>query len=348
MATGIFQLTKKEKELLRDNDIPADMWLSLLEKSPHATPFQTPEFYSLINSVSGMSGHAFAVAENDKLTALAVAAVFAGRGPVGFFSRRAIIYGGPLLLPGEHESLEPLLGLISGVLSRKAIYIETRNYSDYGECRTVFGRNGWSYVPYLDIRIDTADYDSMTSALSASRRRQIRKGAASGAEIKEAVSLTDVEAFYRLLKDHYDKRVRKPLMPAEFFIEAFRREFGKFLLVCYGERIIGGIFCPLLEGRSIYEFYVCGLDHEFRELYPSVMATWAAMEYASRNGIPFFDLMGAGKPGEDYGVREFKTRFGGRQEEFGRYLFINKPILYRIGRAGVKMMGKLTHSANTD
>ncbi len=334
--------------ILRDNDIPADRWLKLLEESQHATPFQTPEFYSLTNSVSGMSAYAFAVTANERLTALAVATVFAGRGPAGYLSRRAIIYGGPVLLPGENESLESLLGIIHEVLSRRAIYIETRNFSDYAEYRAVFLRKGWSYVPYLDIRIDTADYDSMTSALSASRRRQIRKALAGGAEIKEADSPADVDAFYRLLKDHYYRRVRKPLMPYDFFMEAYRREFGKYLLVWHEERIIGGIFCPVMKGRSIYEFFVCGLDHELRELYPSVMATWAAMDYACRNGIPSFDLMGAGKPGEDYGVREFKTRFGGRQEEFGRYLRINSRILYRIGRAGVKMMGKLTRSANTD
>lgn len=137
-------------------------------------------------------------------------------------------------------------------------------------------------------------------------------------------------------------------MPFDFFVEAFRREFGKYLLVWHGKRIIGGIYCPLMKGRSIYEFFVCGLDHEFRELYPSVMATWAAMDYASRNGIAFFDLMGAGKPKEDYGVREFKSRFGGRQEEFGRFLRVNNRVLYLIGRAGVKIMGKLSHNANSD
>ena len=36
--------------------------------------------------------------------------------------------------------------------------------------------------------------------------------------------------------------------------------------------------CPLLAGKAIYEFYICGLDQEFKEASPSVMATFAAID----------------------------------------------------------------------
>jgi len=96
--------------------------------------------------------------------------------------------------------------------------------------------------------------------------------------------------------------------------------------------------CPILAGRVVYEFYVCGLDDEYSEMYPSVMATWSAMEYAVKNSIPLFDFMGAGKPDEHYGVRDFKARFGGEPVEFGRFLKIRKPLLYQIGKRGLKIM----------
>lgn len=54
--------------------------------------------------------------------------------------------------------------------------------------------------------------------------------------------------------------------------------------------------CPILKGKAIYEFYVCGNDSENKNRYASVMANWAAIEYASKNNIPTFDFMGAGKP----------------------------------------------------
>ena len=63
------------------------------------------------------------------------------------------------------------------------------------------------------------------------------------------------------------------------------------------------------------------------------------IEYANKNNIPLFDFMGAGKPDEQYGVRDFKARFGGELVEYGRFLKINNPFLYAIGRFGIKLAG---------
>jgi lipid II:glycine glycyltransferase (peptidoglycan interpeptide bridge formation enzyme) len=51
-------------------------------------------------------------------------------------------------------------------------------------------------------------------------------------------------------------------------------------------------------------------------------------------------MMGAGKPEETYGVRDFKARFGGELVEHGRYLCVRKPLLYWLGKMGVKLMKK--------
>jgi lipid II:glycine glycyltransferase (peptidoglycan interpeptide bridge formation enzyme) len=48
--------------------------------------------------------------------------------------------------------------------------------------------------------------------------------------------------------------------------------------------------------------------------------------------------MGAGKPDEPYGVRDFKAEFGGELVERGRFLCIRKPLLYKIGTLGVKWL----------
>ena len=51
--------------------------------------------------------------------------------------------------------------------------------------------------------------------------------------------------------------------------------------------------------------------------------------------------MGAGKPDDHYGVRDFKQEFGGKLVEHGRYKYINKPLLYKIGEIGVKLLRKM-------
>jgi lipid II:glycine glycyltransferase (peptidoglycan interpeptide bridge formation enzyme) len=62
------------------------------------------------------------------------------------------------------------------------------------------------------------------------------------------------------------------------------------------------------------------------------------MQYAAENDYPLFDFMGAGSPDQPYGVRDFKAEFGGELVEHGRFLCIRKPMLYWIGKMGVKWL----------
>lgn len=120
----------------------------------------------------------------------------------------------------------------------------------------------------------------------------------------------------------------------------------RVLFVCsgnskYHNKIIGGIMCPILNNRVIYEWFVCGEDGVYDNIYPSILATWAAIEYAFLNGIERFDFMGAGKPDDDYGVREFKSKFGGELVEHGRFLKINNKMLYNTGKLALKAYQKV-------
>lgn len=62
------------------------------------------------------------------------------------------------------------------------------------------------------------------------------------------------------------------------------------------------------------------------------MATYAAIEYGLKNHLKIFDFMGAGKPSEDYGVRDFKGKFGGELVEHGRFIKINNALLFNFRR----------------
>ena len=83
---------------------------------------------------------------------------------------------------------------------------------------------------------------------------------------------------------------------------------------------------------------MAGRDGDWKSIFPSSVATYAGIRYAAENNMPRFDMMGAGKPGDAYGVRDFKARFGGDLVEHGRYRFIAKPFLYRCGEVGVALL----------
>ena len=108
----------------------------------------------------------------------------------------------------------------------------------------------------------------------------------------------------------------------------------------YQGKIIGGTVCVVLPNKAVYEWFVCGVDGVYEHIFPSSYATYLGIRYAAENGCQIFDMMGAGKPEEAYGVRDFKARFGGEQVEHGRYLYVRNPLLYKMGKLGVKLLKK--------
>ena len=172
--------------------------------------------------------------------------------------------------------------------------------------------------------------------------------------LDEIVTEQDVREWYAILEKLYRTKVKTPLWPVEFFLAAHRQGVGQFILIRHEGKIIGGSMVvrkptpgPSLKGGEmekagengvVYEWYECGMNAEYKEQYPSVMATWAGMLYAHEQGCARYDMMGAGEPGVPYGVRDFKSEFGGQMVEHGRYLCICKPALYKIGCWGVKLL----------
>ena len=363
-------------QLLTYPDIDPQQWNELVLSSPTATWFQTKEAYEFYAALSSeLIPFAFGIEEcrgdeamrqlgdkdGSRLVGVIVGYITRERNAIKqFFTRRAIIIGGPLL--DEYIIDEALSALLSAVKnlpiltpslkgrtldttkqspfpSGRAgvglpIYIETRNFHDYSRWKEVFETCGFLYQPHYDIHV----HCDAAHTMSEQRIRQVKKALKNGVEIVEASSEQEIRDWYRILSQLYRTKVRTPIFSEEFFLQFYRNGVGKYLLVKYQGKVIGGMMCPILKSKAIYEWYVCGLDEEYREQYPSVMATYAAIEYAKQNNLPLFDFMGAGKPDIPYGVRDFKMEFGGELVEHGRFLCVRKPLLYWIGKMGVNWL----------
>ena len=259
-----------------------------------------------------------------------------------FFSRRAIINGGPLLAEDIRETeLEILLRQCIDGLKRRSIYIETRNYSDYSHFRPTFEKLGFIYEPHYDYQVELFDGNMWEGRMESSRRRFVKSSLQQGAMIVANPTREDVKGFYTVLQDLYRNRIKKPLFPLSFFIQMLDTPFCKYILVEYQQEIIGGMLC-VFDDDSVYEWFVCGKDGCYPKIYPSTLATWAAIRFAAEHGFKRFDMMGAGAPGDGgYGVREFKAKFGGELVEYGRFVYVCSKPLYNIGKAAVSIMKKL-------
>ena len=335
---GYTELRFKNEELLCNPDAVIQKIKDTLKSLPSINSLPFREGLGVGSTLPSPQGRA-----GDRLVGVIVGYITRERNAIKqFFTRRAIIIGGPLLAEDiSNEALSMLLTSLKNLPSLQGgagvglpIYIETRNFHDYSKWKSVFETNGFAYQPHYDIHV----HCDAAHQMSERRQRELKRAIKNGAEIIEAQSEQQIRDWYRILSQLYREKVRTPLFSEEFFMQFYREGVGKYLLVKHQGKVIGGMMCPILKSKAIYEWYVCGLDEEYREQYPSVMATYAAIEYAKTNALPLFDFMGAGKPDVPYGVRDFKMEFGGELVEHGRFLCVRKPLLYWIGELGVKLL----------
>lgn len=324
------------------NDIDSSDWKKLIETSDVSTFFQTPVCYNFYESLPFLTPFKLAVKENNILVGVAIGYIISDGGKVkSFFSRRAIIPGGLLLHKDiSDNAIQTLLSAIKRHLQHKAIYIEIRNYNSYELFKKSILNSGFKYNEHLNFHVKTFDLDSALKQLSSTKRRDVKISLKNGAEVVQSSDINDVKCFYSLLDDLYKTKIKLPLFPYVFFEKIISLSECRLFVVKYENRVIGGSLCVELADKALYEWFVCGLDREIKNVYPSTLATWAAIEHSANNNIARLDMMGAGKPDDAYGVRDFKAKFGGELVEHGRFIYVVNKLLFGIGKLGVKLLKK--------
>lgn len=348
--------------ILTYEQIDRAAWTELVKTSATGTWFQTPEAYSFYASQSDLF-RPFAVGvasnlpslqgrggERPLLRAVCVGYVTKEKNPIKqFFTRRAIIIGGPALADDctDEEVMALLCALKSTLLSGRdgvgfqPIYIETRNFNDYSRWKNAFAAAGFEYQSHLNFHVDTSSSEIVDANLGKSRKRDIRTTIREGVTIIEHPTDDQVCEYYNVLDRLYRTKVKTPLFPLDFFLALNNHRDGRFLLTELHGKIVGGTVCVAQTGKCLFEWFACGEDGVYPHVFPSCYATYAGIRYAAEHNMPRFDMMGAGKPDEAYGVRDFKAKFGGKEVEHGRFLCVNKPLLYNMGVIGVKLLKKL-------
>lgn len=331
--------------ILTDIDIDRIKWKNLVQTSATGTWFQMPEayeFYALQPEL--FKPFAFAVEKDGQLRSVCCGYVTVEKNAIKqYLMRRAIITGGPALADNAtDEEVTALMSAVHAQLKSQAIYVETRNFNDYSRWKDAFESAGFEYQPHLNFHVHTDQaWEAVEANIGKHRRKYIRFSFRDGATIEENPTIEQVRAYYDILEDLYKTKVKRPLLPWSFFERLYHLKSCKYSLVMYEGKVVGGSTCMLLPGHGVYEWYACGKDGMYKNIHPSSVTKYAGMKYAADNGFAVFDMMGAGKPDEEYGVRDFKAEFGGELVEYGRWLCVNHLLLYKIGVLGVKILKKL-------
>ncbi|MBN2237023.1 MAG: peptidoglycan bridge formation glycyltransferase FemA/FemB family protein [Bacteroidales bacterium] len=323
-------------------------WDNFVQQHARGNIFQSNQIFELYNRTSDFTPY-YCVATSEPNGKIIGGFLFViQKTPVpvvGKWLRRSLIIGGPLLPQKGAKVFQGLMQTYSSFAKKRSIYSEIRNLHSWSHFVDEFRESGFKYTPHLNYFVPLKNED-LVPKLSKSKVRQVKKGLERGAEIIENPSLEQVEDFYQILKNLYNKRIKKPLPSWSFFKSFYELQqtetIGNYKLVSYNTKIIGGIMLPVYNDKTVYEWYVAGNDHDYKELYPSVLATWAGLKFAKENGFSSFDFMGAGFPNIPYGVRDFKSKFGGQLVNYGRFRKIHFKSVYYLAQGIYSLIKKIS------
>lgn len=322
-------------------------WLAFVESHPQGTVFQTPYMADLYNLTEGMTPLTlFCLDETSAITGLWVAVSMESGGAVGsYLTSRSVMYGGPLVRAGYEHITGRLINEMILLQSKKVIYLQVRNIFDSENLATLFLNAGFKFEEHLNYTFDlTAGQDTLWNNIHPTRRKQIRRSLKRGvtATIHNSLSEEMISQCYRILSGVY-RRIKLPVPEEKFFIDSFRIFGDHGILKCvtaeFDNHIIGFRFFLIYRGL-IYDWYA-GSNSAFREKYVNDLLPWEVIRWGAENGCKTFDFGGAGSPGEKYGVRDYKQKFGGTIVQFGRYYYLRKPVLYKAGKMAMHLYKRL-------
>ena len=327
-------------------------WRQFVDRHPQGNIFHTPEMFQVFARAKGYHP-TLEAAVDDHGQVLALLLPVQVTLKDGLFRRlttRSIVYGSVLCAPGPTglEALALLLRTYTRKASHEVLFTELRNLSDLSAIQPVLNECGFAYEEHLDYLIDlTGSPEQVLQNMGPRTRKHIRRALRKGNVIVEQVTnRNQMIAWYDLVRGTY-QAARVPLADRSLFEAAFDilhpRGMIRYWLAQIGTTYAAAS-AELVYKDMIYGWYG-GMDRAYAEELPGELLMWHILEWGAGADYKTYDFGGAGKPGEPYGVRDFKAKFGGRLVCFGRNTNVHSPRLLRLSEQGYRVYrGLLSHS----
>jgi lipid II:glycine glycyltransferase (peptidoglycan interpeptide bridge formation enzyme) len=325
--------------------IPEEEWHCFVEEHPAGNIFHTPEMFRVFSRTKGHRPTLWVAVDsgNHPLALMLPVQITLFDGLLRRFTTRAVAYGGPLCAPGSKgkEALAMLLQFYNRKKSSNAFFTELRNLSDLSELQSVLNDNGFEYEDHLNFLIDlNRPPEAILQSIGKRTRKHIRRALGEGiVVIEEVVRHEQLSLFYELLQKTY-AAVQVPLADQSLFRAAFDvlrpRGMVKFFLAKVGDDYAAGSV-ELIYKEMIYGWYG-GIDRSYSKYNPNELMMWHIFQWGAENGYKVYDFGGAGKPNEEYGVRDFKAKFGGELVCFGRNTYVHSTRMLRLSNKGYRLL----------
>lgn len=332
-------------EILCGDSIPTKEWANFVSAHPQGTVFHTPEMYSLYKQTSHNNPIAIAVVETigERLIVrgLLLANVISnGSAVMAPFTTRSIVLGGALVDEGPDQST--VWKLIWAQYCKKkpwyVIYTEIRPIYDMSTYDALLVSVGFKRTGHFNLMMDVSGgKDVMWEKMHKERRRNVNHAINSGMSFCEIEDMSELEKAVGLIRQTY-RRKNVPLTDKELFLHA-KSFLGPYAhwFAAYLEGKMIACQIRLCYKELVYAWYAASDDTFFKQR-PNDFLTWHVLCWANEHGYGVFDFGGGGEPGKPYGVRDYKLKYGCEIHDYGRYMNVHNPILFRVGKLGVKVL----------
>jgi serine/alanine adding enzyme len=320
-----------------------DRWASFVEANPHASVFHTPEMHRVWDATRHHTPELWAATDGDGgvqalFTPVTIATL---GGPLRGATTRTVSFAAPLLTSGrDANGLRAVLQAYRAAGARGSLFTEIRHHAVDPEVAGILGAEGFEHERHLNFHIDLTRSDAdLWARVRSAARRNVQKASRSGVSVVEVTDPAGIAEGYEVLRLVY-RRIQVPLPDRSLFDAAARllTPLGRFtmLLARSGDRAIGVL--TLLRYRGVVTYWYTGTLREDATLRAGDLLAWHAISSQAGAGARVFDFGGAGKPGEPYGVRDFKAKYGGELIDPGRAVWVSSPRRLRAATAGYSLV----------
>ena len=337
---------KVKIEVTNSQDIK--QWSEFVYNHPQGNIFQTPEMaevYRRTKNYEPISLAAIDEGTNEMVGVLLIVLVRVKSGFLGDFFTRSVIHGGPLVVEGEKGviALKALMEHHDKKVQKNVMYTMIRNLYDTTFLSSALEDAGYTYEEHLNFLIGlNRPEEEIWRDIHKPRRKGINRAANKGVVIEEMQDKKFIPIFYGIVEETY-KNARVPLADISLVESAFDilvpKNMAKFYIAKYEDTIIGTRLVTIYK-KVVFDWYAGALINYLR-MYVSEALVWHILKEGANNGYFTFDFGGAGNPNEEYGVREFKRRFGGEMVNFGRYRKIHSPVKMKFAEKGFSIYRKM-------
>lgn len=332
-------------------ELPIDVWKSFVLNHPQGNIYHTPEMFEVWRQTKGFLPELWAAVDGPIVKALFVSVhITLSNIPIKALATRAVIFGGVICEAGV-EGLTALRELLRNYQQRSrriSVFTEIRNVYELGESASMLESMEFKYEGHLNYLVNLdRPMEEIVNSIHSRARKHIRQAIKKGkVRVEEVTDPEKISICYELLLSTFNK-AHVPLSDISLFQGAFdqlvRLGMARYTLAYVNDEPVAVSICLLYKKYII--FWYAGSIKKFSSESPNEILILDSLEWGNKNGYHIYDFGGAGKPDEEYGVRDFKSKFGGDLVSFGRNVWTARPVLLGFSKAAYSILRAFLYKA---